>query len=609
MMSGANDPRRAEFPPTRYWRRWSDDAPPPVFPQESAPAPLADLRPEQVARPAADGQASERPWRVLIVEDDPSQGLFAESVLHGTGMETQLASVTSEVMSAMEDFRPDLVLMDLHMPGMDGAELTTLIRNHPELGRTPIVFLTGDPDPERQFDVLDIGADDFLAKPVRPRHLVTTVQNRLRRTRALQAPPGDALHPLTGLHTRQHMFQCLTEAIPQTRQGALYFLEIEGIAILRNRYGYAALETMLTDAGRCLGDLVQGRAASRLNDNTFLVFAPDLADGDLIGHARQLRDGLAEHEFEIAGQRLRLRALIGYARLARGFEDAGSALTAAEQALRAARQEAFGIAEWEPPAPDEQPQDQALAGHVARALESGTGFELAFQPIVAVAGGDEARYQTLLRLRIDDDRLYSAAEILPIVEASALMHDVDRHVLELAIDTLRRHREEGHALRLFVTQSPRSLVRDGYAQWLLDNLEIAGVEGASLVVDVRQDDAVIHAVSLQEFCSAMVPAGVQLCLSQYSPDAESNALLAQLPMGFVRLAPRFSSQLGDSRVRDEMRAAIEHAHRLGLLVVGQQVEDPQAAATLWMSGVDFIQGNLVQRATSVMDFDFQNSVL
>jgi len=82
-----------------------------------------------------------------------------------------------------------------------------------------------------------------------------------------------------------------------------------------------------------------------------------------------------------------------------------------------------------------------------------------------------------------------------------------------------------------------------------------------------------------------------------------------LPLGFVRLSARYSSSLDEPRVRDEMREAIEHAHRLGLQVVGQQVEDPQAAATLWMSGVDFIQGNLVQRVAGGLDFDFQHSVL
>ena len=58
-----------------------------------------------------------------------------------------------------------------------------------------------------------------------------------------------------------------------------------------------------------------------------------------------------------------------------------------------------------------------------------------------------------------------------------------------------------------------------------------------------------------------------------------------------------------------MRSAIEHAHRLGLQVIGQQVEDAQSAATLWMTGVDYIQGNLVQRPAGDLEFDFRHSVL
>ena len=58
-----------------------------------------------------------------------------------------------------------------------------------------------------------------------------------------------------------------------------------------------------------------------------------------------------------------------------------------------------------------------------------------------------------------------------------------------------------------------------------------------------------------------------------------------------------------------MRVSIDRAHRLGLQVVGHRVEDPQAAATLWMSGIDYIQGNLVQQAAGELDFDFQHAVL
>lgn len=472
-MGTSEDISRAEFPPARYWRRWCADADPPSMPDLQAEA-----DPGQAARAAVPGPAStaaesgEPPYRVLIVEDDRSQALFAQSVLAGAGIQAQGISDAAQVMGTLESLRPDLVLMDLHMPAIDGAELTDMIRAHPTLAHTPIVFLTGDPDPERQFEVLEIGADDFLTKPVRPRHLVAAVENRIMRARQQQA---------------------------------------------------------------------------------------------------------------------------------RRSNDAGGV------ALRPPRAEPRGIARHPPPSTRE-----TAPGGLAEQLASAVAerrLELTFQPIVAVAGGDDAQYQTLLRLRDADGALHPAGELLPIAESTGLMQEIDQQVLEAAISTLGSQQKLGTAVRLFVSQSSRSLSRDGYADWLVQTLAAAGAEGPALVVDVRQDDALAHAISLQEFSSKMVAAGVQLCLSHYCPGSEVDALLNQLPLSFVRLSPDFSSKLGDSAVRDRMREAIERAHRHGLLVIGQQVEDPQAAATLWMSGIDFIQGNLVQQAAGELDFDFQLSVL
>ncbi len=611
-VSDADNRQRAEFPPTGFWRRWCEDAAAAVMPRAEPAADAEALAPQPVQptspSPSQPGEDA-APWRVLIVEDDPSQALFAESVLHGAGMQAQVVSVTSEVMAAMEQLRPDLVLMDLHMPGLDGAELTGMIRAHADFALTPVVFLTGDEDPERRFEALDLGADDFLRKPVRPKHLISAVQNRIVRARALQGPAAAAhRHPATGLHTRPQMLQLLSSTVPGARDGATFFVEIAGSAALRDRFGYAALETLLTDAGRRLGEVADDHAAARLNDNTFLVLATGLAADALPPFARQLRDGLGEHPFTVGGERVRLRAVVGYAELALGFEDPGAALSAAEEALRAARGHTHGVAAWERPVSVEDQAQSELARTLRESLASGE-LQVAFQPIVAVAGGNDAQYQVLLRLRDASGEVHAAGQVLAAASRIGATVEVDRRVLEIAIGALRRQRTENRALRLFVTQSPSTLSHDGHAQWLLQSLAEAGVDGASLVVDVRQEDALVHALSLQEFCSAMVSAGVQLCLSQYHFGPEANALLGQLPLGYVRLAARYSSQLHEPAVRDEMRSAIDFAHRLGLQVIGQQVEDAQSAATLWMTGVDFIQGNLVQRPAGELEFDFQSSVL
>ena len=607
-LSDANNRQRAEVPPAGFWRRWCADAAPAVLPRVDAPASEAVVpAPAPAQAPTEPGRAPNA-WRVLVVEDDPSQALFAESVLNGAGMQAQVVSVPSQVMDAMQQLRPDLVLMDLHMPGMDGVELLSLIRGHPDFALTPVVFLTGDEDPERRFEVLDVGADDFLRKPVRPRHLVSAVQSRVQRARIVQAAGGGARHPATGLHTRPQMLQLLSSQVPGARAGAVMFVEIAGTAALRDRFGYAALETLLTDAGRRLGEICDGHAASRLNDNTFLVLAAGLEASALPPLARQLRDGMAEHAFPVGEERVRLRAVVGYADLALGFADAGAALSAAEEALRAARAHPHGVAAWARPVTASDRELAQVEHSLREALASGS-LLAAFQPIVAVAGGDEAQYQVLLRLRGPGEELFPAGRVLQAAARLGVTAQVDRRMVEIAIGALRRQREERRALRLFVTQSPSTLAQDGHAQWLLQSLAEARVDGASLVVDVRQEDALVHALSLQEFCASMVSAGVQLCLSQYAHGAEANALLGQLPLGYVRLDARYSRGLEDNAVRDEMRSAIDFAHRKGLQVIGQQVEDAQSAATLWMTGVDFIQGNLVQRPAGDLQFDFHNSVL
>jgi EAL domain-containing protein (putative c-di-GMP-specific phosphodiesterase class I)/CheY-like chemotaxis protein len=596
---------RAETPPPHYWRRWSEDAPAADTGGDApAPPPAAPDVPNLVLPPLG---GDEPPYRVLIVEDDRAQALFAEGVLNGAGIEALVASEPRDVIDTMMRTRPDLVLMDLHMPGLSGTELTSLIRQHEVFLHTPIVFLTGDPDPEKQFEVLECGADDFLQKPIRPRHLVAAIESRVKRARALgkQRMTEASRHPATGLMARPHLLQRLGSNLPSIHGGGVFFVEIEGTATLRERFGYAALEKLMTEVGRRLGELAGNNPASRLNDNAFLVFTPNIDDLQLDAQARVWRDGIGQHGFDVDGHSLRLRATVGLAALRHGFTDAGSALEAAELAARQARSTAIGIAAYEPP---DRGATSDLSTYLRDALADDR-FELIYQPIVAVAGGDEAQYQTLLRMHAADGTVHNAAEIVPAAEASGMIHDIDRWVLERALDVLQQRRAQGRPVRLFVPQSPRTLARDAYADWLSSAIAVRGLEGPSLVIDIRLADALIHSVTLRQFCEAMVPVGVQFCLSQYEHSPDADSLLTQLPLGYLRLSSRYAVGEGAGTMRDAMRTSIDRAHRQGLQVIGHSVEDPQAAATLWMSGIDFIQGNLVQQAASELDFDFKNAVL
>lgn len=144
---------------------------------------------------ALNAAAAADPVRVLVVDDERADALFAQTVLNRAGMRARVENDPMRVLEALRSERTDLVLMDLHMPFANGVEVTMLIREDPQLARIPIVFLSGESDPDSRLEAINAGGDDFLFKPIRPRHLIAAVQDRVRRLHAVDrqaAVAGDA---------------------------------------------------------------------------------------------------------------------------------------------------------------------------------------------------------------------------------------------------------------------------------------------------------------------------------------------------------------------------------------------------------------------------------
>jgi DNA-binding response OmpR family regulator len=130
---------------------------------------------------ALHASAAEEKVRVLIVEDNRADAFYAQTVLINAGMQAHVERDPMQVLESLNLLHPDLVLMDLHMPFANGVEVTMLIREHPVFARVPIVFLSGESDPDSRLEAINAGGDDFLFKPIRPKHLVDAVRDRMRR--------------------------------------------------------------------------------------------------------------------------------------------------------------------------------------------------------------------------------------------------------------------------------------------------------------------------------------------------------------------------------------------------------------------------------------------
>jgi len=117
--------------------------------------------------------------RVLVVDDDSSLSEMLTIVLRSEGFEPRVCPTGDHAMSMFRDFKPDIVLLDLMLPGKDGVDVCRQIRG--ESG-VPIIMLTAKSDTVDIVLGLESGADDYVVKPLKPKELVARVRARLRRT-------------------------------------------------------------------------------------------------------------------------------------------------------------------------------------------------------------------------------------------------------------------------------------------------------------------------------------------------------------------------------------------------------------------------------------------
>ncbi|MBF4574409.1 response regulator transcription factor [Herbiconiux sp. VKM Ac-1786] len=115
--------------------------------------------------------------RILVVDDDTALAEMIGIVLRAEGFDPVFCADGSEALAAFRDAKPDLVLLDLMLPGMDGIEVCGLIRA--ESG-TPIIMLTARTDTSDVVKGLESGADDYVVKPFNPKELVARIRTRLR---------------------------------------------------------------------------------------------------------------------------------------------------------------------------------------------------------------------------------------------------------------------------------------------------------------------------------------------------------------------------------------------------------------------------------------------
>jgi diguanylate cyclase (GGDEF)-like protein len=199
-------------------------------------------------------RAGTEPYRVLLVDDATDQADYYAAILRDTGMRCAVVSDPHQLMEALQDFNPELVLMDIYLPHCRGDELARVIRQNDAFLSLPIVFLSVEKDFERQIEAMSLGGDDFLTKPIAPAHLRRMVASRVERYRELRVL---MLHDsLTGLVNHSRLQQQLdiefARAMRQGQPMSLAMIDIDHFKRVNDAYGHQVGDRVLKNLARFL---------------------------------------------------------------------------------------------------------------------------------------------------------------------------------------------------------------------------------------------------------------------------------------------------------------------------------------------------------------------
>ncbi|MEA2170867.1 MAG: two-component system, cell cycle response regulator [Solirubrobacteraceae bacterium] len=273
--------------------------------------------------------------RVLVVEDDPAIRMLTKTVLEGRGYEVHEAADGPSALPTARDVRPDVILLDVGLPGMDGFGVLGLLKDGDDTRDIPVLMVTAWAEPDLIARALDNGAHDYVRKPFDIGELSARVDAaaRIKARQDALSHSNERLAEiatvdlLTGIPNRFQMTENLRRQVASSRRSgrgfSLIMLDLDHFKAVNDSYGHKVGDEVLRAVADRLRDRVRGSdILGRWGGEEFIVLAPDTDLGGAGALAEDLRAGLAVCPLELEDGTLAATASFGVAAWDHeGFED------------------------------------------------------------------------------------------------------------------------------------------------------------------------------------------------------------------------------------------------------------------------------------------------
>lgn len=555
---------------------------------------------------------------ILMVDDDPVLTQIIQAHLRASGYRN-FASETDPhaALTIMEDAQPDLLLLDLVMPGVDGFAVLERIRQNPRTAHLPVIMLTASADAHVKLDALERGATDFIPKPVDQSELLLRIRNILT-VKAYQDRLTYYDH-LTGLPNRMLFLDRLEWALKNAQRSsnavAVMSIGLGHLRKIHDSFGASVADALLTEAAERLLDSIREsdviahvggeelwRNFSRLGNDEFSVLLTATDTPDSSGYVAMRLLEAIKAPFFIQDHELFVHLEVGIAIYPEDGQQASTLLQHATSARDYVKRQ--GQAGFQFFSRELQHQTRALLQlemDLHKALER-SEFLLHYQPQINPISGQVVGVEALLRWQHPTQGMVSPAHFIPLAERMGLIEVIGEWALKEACQQAARWITQGVGrFNVSVNLSARQFVLDDLAELVRQTLESTGLPPELLTLELTESLLLQNTDVKIQILEQLQVLGVSLSIDDFGTGFSSLVYLRRLPVSELKIDREFIIDIDtDETAQVIVSGIVNLAKNLKMTIVAEGVEEAGQLAFVESLGCDLVQGFYYSRPLDVV---------
>ena len=575
---------------------------------------------------------------ILIVDDTPNNLRFLSTTLTEQGYKVR--SVTDGLMAftVAEAAQPDLILLDIMMPNIDGYEVCQRLKANEKTCDIPVIFLSALDEVLDKVKAFSVGGVDFITKPFQLEEVLARIQTHLslrsaqkeisqlnaeleqrvrQRTAQLEQEIAErlqvqerllhlALHDvLTGLPNRTWFMKRLAQLLQQVSQQSGYhfavlFLDCDRFQSVNDSLGHLVGDQLLVSLARRIELCLRpGTMLCRLGGDEFVILLQEVSQSsDATKIANDILLELAA-PFQINNYQVFTNVSIGIVMGSDIYKQPEHILRDADTAMYRAKAKGKACYQlFEQTMHSRALHSFQLESDLRRALD-GNEFEAYYQPIITLATNQISSFEALVRWNHPDKGLIDPNKFIPIAEETGLVVAIDLFVLRQSCQQLREWQDEGlidPSFTINVNLSVKHFMSFDLLAHIDNVLRETGISGGSLRLEITESDIMENAEFAGKIIEQLRDRLIQLSIDDFGTGYSSLSYLHRLPIDHLKIDRSFVMRIGKNGKNTEIiKAIIALAKSLDMSTIAEGVETQEQLEEIKKLNCEFCQGYLFSK--------------